>query len=698
MENSNQNPFLKQINTEENTINNTSSSSQDNKQIIPKKKVSILMILFWIFFLILFLSVLLIFVLVIWWPNSPLLVLLWIEALSIQQSLLSLTNTIFLVFSLILFIILSIWVFRWLLSKKEDTEKRKFSLFLSIFSWISLFITMIIWIWLYNFIAKFDFQLNIKAELQISPKNTENLIAPAIIDFSINDAILIAQNKWKRITKILWDFDNDWSFEKQWLESDTSYEVKNSWMNKTIVMLEFQDWTTQVFEKLFYLWQATFYAMPEKWASPLNVNFDASNLSISWWNKIVEYRWYFNWENESFNTTKTPVTQFVFEKIWTYKVLLVTLDSANTIKKYYKEIIVKTPEISEKILVPIIQISPSKEGNAPFKIVLDASQSTSKKNEITKYEWKFSDSQEITYWKTISKVFDSPWEYEIYLNIEDKEWNKDSITDKIKVLTADNKPNAIINTNPSLLTWSIPFSVEFDASSSIDINNDIVDYAWDFDGDWNFDIKWAKTSYTFMNPWNQIIRLTVTDSKWNIWIKDISFYLEDRTNKAILNVDKNSWSIPLIVSFDASSTQVWIDDSIVNFEWDFWDSTNPEFWWAKVKHKFTIPWNYLVKLKAYSEKWKILESSKQIFVREPQLQACFSASKTIIKAPSDIKFDSLCSQWEILEWTWDFWDWSLSKSPSPIHRFTSPWNYKVILQITNEKKNVSEYEQLIEVK
>lgn len=589
-------------------------------------------------------------------------------------------------------------MFRWLLAKKEDTERKKFSLFLSIFSWGSLFITMIVWIWLYNFIAWFNFQLNIKAELQMSPTNTESLTAPSIVDFSINDAIIIAQNKWKKIAKILWDFDNNGSYEKQWLESDISYEVKNSWMNKVTVMLEFQDWGTEIFEKLFYLWQATFYAIPEKWPSPLNVNFDASNLSISWWNKIVEYRWYFYWENETFTTTKNPITQLEFEKIWTYKIMLVTLDSAWATKKYYKDIIVKAPEVNEKVLIPIIQITPSKEWNAPLKIQLDASQSKSKKSEIIKYEWKFSDSQENTYWKSISKVFDSPWEYEVYLNIEDKEWNKESLTDTITVNAADNKPTAIIKSNPEILTWSIPFAVEFDWSSSTDVNNDIVDYAWDFNNDWQYDSRWAKINHTFTKPWNQIISLTVTDSKWNIWKKELSLYLDDRTNKAILNVDKTSWSIPLIVSFDASSTQVDLDDSVVNYEWDFWDGLEPEFAWAKMKHKYTVPWNYQVKLKVFSEKWKILEETKQIFVREPQLQACFTASKTEIQVPSDVKFDSLCSQWEILEWTWDFWDWNLSHSPAPVHRFLVPWNYKVILQITNEKKTVSEYEQLIEAK
>ncbi len=189
----------------------------------------------------------------------------------------------------------------------------------------------------------------------------------------------------------------------------------------------------------------------------------------------------------------------------------------------------------------------------------------------------------------------------------------------------------------------------------------------------------------------------VTDSKWNIAKKTLTIDLSDRSNNIKISADKLSGSIPLVITFDASSSQVDSDDSIINFEWDFWDGTTPESAWANIKHKYTVSWNYNVKLKIFTQKWKVLEWFMQVFARDIALQACFNPSKTTWNAPSEIKFDSTCSQWVINEWLWNFWDSNLSKSRNPVHEFTRPWKYNVKLQITDEKMRVSEYEQFIEI-
>ena len=689
----NSNPFLTQVHHE----GPPATVPQPGWEVTnkKKKKVSVWLLLFWIFLLLLFLTALLIFVLVIWGTESPLLGLLWIEALTIQTSLLRLTNTVFSGFSIVLFLLLSIWVFRWLFAKKEELDKKKFSLLLSLFSWVSLFITMVVWFWLYNFIAEFNFQLNIKTELIIKPANTHELTAPVVINFSIDKAIMIAESKWKIISKIYWDFDNDGSYDKDWLDSQIDYEVKSSWVNKVAVLIEFSDWNSQKFEKIFSLWNATFFARPDTWFSPLSVEFDANNL-VEDWSAIIEFRWFFDWINSDPKITSSPDTSYVFEKIGNYDITLVTLDSSNVVKKYNKKIKVKA-WVAEKPATAVIVSFPSNNWPAPFKLTLDWSDSASTKWDIISYTWNFKNSWESIAWKLVNKTFELPWEYEIELVVKDKLWNIWTSKKTIKVTENDAAPVAIIKTTPEILTWSIPFSIAFDASESIDKNNDIVEYLWDFNWDWEYEANWEKTSNIFRNVWKQSVILKIKDSKWNEATATLTFTLSDITVKAIINVDKNSWAAPLVVSFDASSSQVSLDDNIVNFEWDFWDWTPKKFAWAKNKHKYFETWNYTVNLKIFTEKWKNYNANKTIFVREQGLQACFTASKTKTTAPSKIQFESSCSIWDVESWTWDFWDWNISRQRSPLHEFVDIWTYNVVLQIMNINNDVSDYKQVIEV-
>lgn len=713
-ENENNNPFTKQVDLNsknesekniapENPFKHLEEVSlwkdmQDNKkpEKKKKKKVSIWAILFGIFILFLFLAILLIFILVIWWPNNPLLKLLWIQAATIQSSLLWLTNIIFSFFSILVFIFLTVWIFIRLLAKKEDKKRKKSWLILSLSSWWLLFITMAAWIWLYTRIESFEFKLNIKAEILTDPVKTDNIATPAIIKFSARQALFVSERRWKKIDNIRWDFDNDWSIDYHWIEPDVSHEFQISWQKRIIVIFDFKDWTSQKFEKFINFKEWSFYAKPGSWFWPLEVAFDASNLWDSSINSISEYRWFFKWWDVEDLITSKPKTKFIFEKIWEYEVRLVTSDNKNNIKTYTKKITVK-PWWKLNILKPVITVSPWKEWIIPLKLKFSWEKSMTWVWEIISYKWDFWDLSEPLSWKTVIKEFKKEWEYEVVLTIENSSWVKKTQTEYIKAVKNEWLPVAKILTTPEILKWWLPFAVSFDASTSIDSDKDIVEYNWDFNDDWKTDLTWEKVDFIFREIWNFKISLTVIDSKWN---KSIEFTEVNvvRKKQAIISLDKNSWEAPLVVSLDGSSTLIDKNDTIVNYYWDFWDWILEEFSSANKSHIYENPWSYIVKLIVSTNNWEVFESTKEIFVREVSLQSCFEASKTQWVVPTSIKFDSHCSRWIIETWKWDFWDWAISYQRSPIHKFKKPWKRTVILQITDKKNNVSKFETIINLK
>ena len=696
-----ENNFSKQIPTIEENKDKKNNNNNNNEN--KKSKKSFLWFFVWFLILSIFASVLLIFILVIWWPDNPLLDLLWIQAAQIQTSLLNITQTVFSIFSIWIFAIGSVFLFLWILKK---TDKNKFYISSWIFWWL-LFLTVVIWLWLYNYINWFNFWLNIKAEIEVQlhdwSKDLSKVVTPAILDFSILNWILSEEKLWKEVESIFWDFNDDWDFDDKWINEKMSHEFNTPWNKKIIAVLNFKDWTSQTYEKVFNIKDWSFWADIESWTAPLKIVFNTNNIVDNSKNAISEFRWYFDgWENPDLITSNT-VIEHIFKKVWKYNVVLVVVDIKNNIKKYNKIIEVVGWNWSSN-LISNISIFPSEKWTAPFKVRLSWENSLSKKWEITSYTWNFWAFEKEISWKDLIKTFDKIWTYNIKLTIENEYWEKNFSTKTILVTWKEEAPVAKISTNLKstwkkweIINFNVPFNMELDWLKSTDWNNDIIKYSWDFDWDWIPDAFWEKVKKDFREVWEYKITLIVEDSQWNKWEEILEINWEESV-KAIISTDKESWVAPLVVLFDASFSRVDTWDKIVNYSWNFWDWSISEFSSAQKRHRFEDPWVYSVALEIFTENWKTYKSNKKIFIREESVQACFSISKTETNTDSEIWFSSQCSSWEIKNWNWDFWDWKISYQRNPVHSFKNPWNYMVILQITDYKNNVSEFRKEVEIK
>lgn len=173
----NKNPF-KIISEKKDLEKKYNEGAPENRS--AKSKKSFLWFFVWFLILAIFASVLLIFILIVWWPDNPLLDLLWIQAAQIQSSLLNITQTVFSLFSIWIFGVGAIFLFLWILAKND---KKKFYISSWIFWWL-LFLTVVIWLWLYNYINWFNFWLNVRADIEVQlenwSKDLSKITTPAI--------------------------------------------------------------------------------------------------------------------------------------------------------------------------------------------------------------------------------------------------------------------------------------------------------------------------------------------------------------------------------------------------------------------------------------------------------------------------------------------------------------------------------------
>jgi len=704
--NNSENPF-KKIPEEEKKIsseNNEKNSWKFSKQVsfdeipeswVTKTKRSILWIVVSLIVLALFLSVLLIFILVIWWPNNPLLDLVWIQASQIQDSLLSFTKTFFVIAWLLLLLISLVFLFLGVYSKNN-----KKNLFVTswVFWWLVLLV-IVIFFPLYNYINSFDFWVNVKAEIEIQlqnwSKDLTKITTPAILDLSILNWILNEERLWKEVESIFWDFNDDWDYDYKWIEANMSHEFNTPWNKKIVAILNFKDWTNQSYEKIFNIKDWSFWVDVQSWTAPLKVTFNAWNIVENSKNWISEFRWYFDWwENPDLVTSKS-ILEHTFKKVWKYNVVMVSVDSKNNVKQYKKTIEVLDSDSSSN-LISNISVFPWEKWEAPFKVKLSWENSVSKKWEIVSYKWSFWEFDKEISWLDSVKTFEKPWTYEVKLTVENEYWEKNFSRKTILVTWVETVPVAKISSNLKENVFNVPFNLELSWSDSTDENNDIIKYSWDFDWNWIADAFWENVEKEIRDSWDYRITLIVEDSKWNKSEEFIEVQWKEAV-KAIISTDKESWTAPLVILFDASFSRVDSWDKIVNYSWDFWDWSLSEFSSAQKRHKFEDPWVYDVVLVVSTDNWKSFKTNKKIFIREESVQACFWISKNETWTNSEIQFSSQCSSWEIKSWNWDFWDWKISYQRNPIHAFKNSWSYTVILQITDYKNNVSEFRKEIKI-
>ncbi len=225
---------------------------------------------------------------------------------------------------------------------------------------------------------------------------------------------------------------------------------------------------------------------------------------------------------------------------------------------------------------------------------------------------------------------------------------------------------------------------------------------WDYNSDWDIDATWKLVQYDINSEWNHtftvhytFVHRKVADDIIKITEK---IYIESVTKDAQLNLNikKTGNYVPIIVQFDASTSQV-KNENIVKFIWDYWDWVVEERDSIVKWHKYTTPGDYEVKLTVVTESGeKHSISKKLILIPKPQVVQISSSMK---KAPiwQGIDFLSDKSEGQITWYFWDFWDGSTSIEANPTHYYTKAGSYKIKLKLDFANNNVLEDTTTIDI-
>lgn len=632
--------------------------------------------------------------------SSPIAKLLGVNQASFVNGLITLIHIIFITIALVTFVFTMTGLFKASMAKKDDKVTRKEGLRSSLVAGIIFLIVLIIWAFVYVYLDGKRIQVgpDVKDPIVTDPEDTLNLSAP--IEIIFNSSNVPIGSKYRLISST-WDFGDGDTGTGQIVTH--IYEAKGRY--DVVLEVTKVDKATgeEVVDKYSVIvsieneaLSAIIEADPQSGEAPLEVKLDASKSTDPDGN-IDRYEWDLDGDGDFDDAEGVNVTH-TFEKIGKYTVALRVVSTTDEYDISEKEIVVEEKQEVNAVINVVDEPGSYVTG---ISYTFNADDSSSPKGDIEEYEWSFSDSSKTEKTKTVSHVFKTSGSYQVTLKVTDDEGNEGEATKTIVVGSPQGTPKAVIKTTPSTdegssLSGSVPFTVNFDASSTTDSDDNIVDYAWDLDGNGTNDQYGEKVSYTYKNEGIYTATLTVTDSDDNVGKATVVVKAESQGLVAVLEADKVEGNVPLTVEFDASGSS-YSDGSIVSYEWDFGDGTAPKLGSSSLAHKYTQIGTFTASVTVIGN--DNTKSTKEILitVRETPLTACFVSVFEEGPAPLETTFDPGCSTGAVKNYFWDFGDGSTSTQVKPTHVFSDPGTYQVTLELTDADNTVSKAKVTIEV-
>lgn len=668
---------------------------------------------------------------------------LWINLNDINTFI---SKIITIIFSILMFIettFLIVYLFKFSLTKKEFRPKKiRYWIFSTIFLIIT-FITASSWMIIdkkisslpnWQEMAYWDVQLYDNSKLISEQfdkwwaliKSNNNIIWPIEIKFDLSFFAQNEEQKWFKIKNFIWDF---WIDGEKIIETPNPIIIKNfteKWNYEISLIIEEVDLKWDVIEKkvdnipninISYVVTQTEKKLDSWWKL---VDFDASSLKELW-----KIEWYF------FEDLSKPVWEWNIFKVW---------------KPIFEETLIwmyirrndKESEELDKIFI----IWGEDKANLDWEIIFTRSIENDLEVElmvnntkvdfwnwyIEEYKWIIEDKEVTKIWwvnnpseaSKISYTFKNYWKHTVKLILKDSVWNTKELNTTIDI-PKQLKLNSILKIYNNLTEiqdvkyeaklneyyiWEIwiPTQIKFDARRIKPDNllYTLKEVKWDYDSNWDTDKSEKLTTYDVNKEWNHIISVEYIFEhmkiKDDIIIVNEKIFFEGVKKEAIIDFDIENETnyTPVTVKFDASKSTV-KDDDIVKFIWDYWDWVSEERDAIIPGHKYLTPWDYTIKLKVVTKKWKEYEISKQLILKPKPQSLKISASMKRTITDQSIDFLSSDSEWQIVSYIWNFWDWSNSSQPNPSHSYSKPWKYIVTLKADFSNNNVLEDKIEIEI-
>jgi len=685
-------------------VNESLQTEKDSKAKKKKKKKSKVLLFIMLGLLVLILSMIAIGVMTLAAKEDPsssaLFTALGIESPSLMTFVFLVSSIVFGIFTLVAFIAGIISFLKFSKTQKEDKKLKKKRLMAVILSFGLMIVFIVGLVFTSMSINKYKAPEPIQ-QLEViltDPLDTIGLTTPIDIDFEV--ANLPIDPTQVEIIGYIWEFGDG--------ERATGEQVKHNFAKKPAdgiyeVSLTIQykengkdSIQTEIYTKTISIANeavsAMFTASPEEGRVPLEVVFDASE-SFDPDGEIVMYEW--DYDGDGVYEGEGKVTTNTYEESGEFEASLRLTDSNGSQTTSSHTIIAK----GEDIISFKLKLDPADEILTPnLAYQFDASESTSDEGNILNYEWTFGDGGTGTGQK-YSYAYKEEGLYTVTATLTDEADNVRNFETEIKVSKSSSGLFARIQTvpesnqNDKSLLGTAPLKVNFSGGNSSGGN--IVDYAWDFDGDGEVDKNGQTVDYTFEKAGSYNVFLIIKSDEEKEARETMTIKVESAGLVSKINANPATGVVPVNVTFDASSSSKPDDVEIVSYQWDFGDGTPINNSGARITHQYTKIGTFHPTLLIIDSDNNFSKSETVIHINSIPLEACYTLSRKIGPAPLFVEFNPTCSTGSIDSFAWDFAGLGASEVIKPDYTFNVPGTYEITLEVSDKDNNIAEFKDTV---
>jgi len=313
-------------------------------------------------------------------------------------------------------------------------------------------------------------------------------------------------------------------------------------------------------------------------SDPLEVTFDGSGSKDMDGDKL-SYMWDFG----DGQTADGKVVKHAYEKGGEYIAKLTVTDNTNA--KCDKSIATKTVVLNR---APIADAGSDLKICAGDNVDFDASSSMDKDGDSLSYAWDFGDGEKGS-GKTVSHKYAKGGVYQAKLSVDDNTKTDCSSANDTILVNVNSAPKATIASKDAA---SVGQTVNFDSSSSADLDGDKLNHTWDFGDGTSGSGNLVKHSYSKGGLYK--VTLVVDDSKKTVCSSSIeSHYVKVNTPPSATTGPNLIACVNDQIEFDGSKSTD-MDGDKLTYRWDFGDGETAEG--LKVKHAYKKLGTYKVSL------------------------------------------------------------------------------------------------------
>ncbi len=607
------------------------------------------------------------------------------------------TYGLFALVGLILLALFLISLIQMARTPKEDLT-RKSKTMKTVASGVGLFLILIGWLIVVMILSARAETFAAVAKLPpiaTEPKNTLGLSAPVTIQFDATGFAGKINVQKYTILSYVWDFGDGTTatgpkVSHEYVDKGKSAGVFNATLEVTMqdrssgAQIINKDYKTTISIKNIKP-TIILQASSEKGAAPLAVNFDASS-STDPDGKITGFAWDLD-GNGVFNDATGEKASYTYTASGTYEAAVQVTDNSGDTNVLKKPINIS----STFALKSAIDVNSEVNGKLFIgkSYLFDGKRSSSPSGKVTKYTWNFGDGTPAQSGRSVSHAFKTMGTYEVLLTVTDEGGTSATAGKKVSVTEPAKTPISLITSSPAAvngkITGAAPLSVNFDATKSTDTDDDIVEYAWDFDSDGTFDKFGPSASYVYPAQATYTAILRVTDSDNSERTAQVTVEVGAPGINAKINATPVTGVVPLTVKFDASAS-TYLENQIISYEWDFGDGSPKRQDAAKISYKYNKVGTYTAKVTAIGSDGKKATTGITITVQNVPVKACFNSNRKEAKVPAEFVFNANCSTGSIAKFNWDLdnnGNFSDAAGMQVSKTFTDLGIYTISLEVTD---------------